>query len=76
MRKGQAQPILGGLFYETGYPVTATLVSGAQMVGVDLMFRGTFRYHDSHGIAHGRSLATMGGAAKQRTKPPVRVHSA
>ena len=58
VRKGQAQPILGGLLYETGYPVTATLVSGAQMVGVDLMFRGAFRYHDSHGIAHGRSLAT------------------
>jgi hypothetical protein len=56
--KRSTDPVIGGVYYETGYPITATILSGAEMIGIDLAFRGAFRYHDSHGIAHGRSLAT------------------
>src|SRR5262245_43669246 len=55
------EPIAGGVFYETGYPITATVLSGAEMIGIDLALRGAFRYHDSRGVAHGRSLATSAG---------------
>src|SRR3954471_24596379 len=54
----RSDPIIGGVYYETGYPVAATILTGGQMIGIDLALRGAFRYHDSRGVAHGRSLAT------------------
>jgi hypothetical protein len=57
-------PVLGDVFFQTGYPVTATLLTGAQMASVDLIFHGAFRYHDSRGVAHGRNwLMSLSGVA-------------
>ena len=56
--------VLGDVFYQTGYPVTATLLAGAHMASVDLIFHGAFRYHDSGGVAHGRNwLMSLSGVA-------------
>jgi len=57
-------PFFANVFDQSGFPVSTTLLTGAEMAGIDLVIRGAFRYHDSRDAAHGRSwLVSLSGVA-------------